>query len=839
MVSEVGTNSTDILRVKQDDRCDVRLVERFPCILRQPRASSDLRSYVAQEWIACAEWLSACTCDEEQAEMITMLRAAGDQMRTMMPHASSLSPVTVKEARRNIRGDTDQVPIYGMLLHLAASDPELRETVRPLAAQLMLAYSTLIYHDEGDRIDLCLSSDQGGKHPIPSAVSATRLVRQLAEGKHKELLAHLPSEMDTFASDYVDIEAHLPDAEAPYASAVRDVGVTIRDARQMRPRRNKRGTTRTPLAKTSQSPQSGHFDTSTGRERGETHRNDNQRRRSKPVGGTRLLSISPLSADQVREHQRAGLAPNEVRAKRTTVQSDSLRGEPRGGSLSMRTRCQQGMLKDRARANQGLPIHRGVPRADEIRFLVEALERWSQGLENTSDAVDAEAVGLLGLMLASGGTVEELHDLPVVREESAIPNDQCRAILTRGGIHLWVRVPTPEMNPALYSEVSNLLHPIKTGLLLTLPNPILTLLRSVRKIAGTLKTSSMFASDAEDLKEAATKRLRKINERHYSQLRLARIPSVLPQVIADQCGNWSYAWILSGDGDPHAHTPLVYQTTPKSRLVSAYRDATEHVFGTAGNDETDTSSITSDEHFYGSALRPLPGVWEGIAREFREGIPEAPSVRAGTEEHVVHHNAYTLYTSMLALIGTGLRAIRDPIESVLDIDWDSGLFFVVDKEARANGNERLITLAPTVLEQLKAYRRHLLALASRWDHRQPEPAAELRAAAFGNEESIPFLVFLSKDMSAEPVRPGTLSPRLSNLFPAPVNLGRHHIRTHLTEMGCPGEWIDAFLGHESIGMEAYGPYSGLSIHDLRRVALEWIEPMLQQHGWTNVEGVPA
>ncbi|WP_232196988.1 site-specific integrase [Thioalkalivibrio sp. ALJ24] len=837
MVSDEGTNGTDILRITQDDRCDARLVERFPCILRQPRASSELRSHVAQEWIACAEWLTACTCDEEQAEMITMLRAAGDQMQTVMPHASSLSPVTVKEARRNIRGDTDQVPIYGMLLHVAASDPELRETIRPLAAQLMLAYSTLIYHDEGDRIDLCLSSDQGGKHPIPSAVSATRLVRQLAEGKHKELLAHLPGMMEIFAPEYVDIETHLPDAEAPYASAVRDVGVTIRDARQMRPRRNKRGTTRTPSANASQSPESARFDTNTGRERGETHRN-NQRRRNKPVGGTRLLSMSPLSADQVRDHQRAGLAPNEVRAKHATVQSDSLRGEPPGGSLSMRTRCQQGMVKDRARANQGLPIHRGIPRDDEIRFLVEALERWARDLEDTTEIVGAEAVGLLGLMLATGGTLEDLHGLPVVKDESAIPDDQPRAILTRDGVHLWVRVPAPEMDPTLYSEVSDLLQPIDTGLQLTLPSRILTMLRRVRKTAGTLNTSSMFASAPEKLKEAATKRLREINQRHHSQLRLAQIPSVLPQVLADQCGNWSYAWILSGDGDPHAHTPLVYQTSPQSSLVVAYRDAIEHIFGTP-NGEAGHLPANSNECYVGSALRPLPGVWEEIARELREGIPEPPSERAGSEVHAIHHDAYTLYTAMLALVGTGLRAVRDPIESVLDIDWDHGLLFVIDKEAKASGNERLIPLAPTVLEQLMAYRRHLLALASRWAYRQPELAVKLRAAAFGNDPSIPFLLFLSTDLSTESVRPGTLSTRLTELFPGPVNVGRHHIRTHLTEAGCPGELIDAILGHEPIGMEAYGPYSALSIHDLRRVALEWIEPMLQQHGWTNVEGVPA
>ncbi|WP_019627831.1 site-specific integrase [Thioalkalivibrio sp. AKL10] len=759
--------------------------------------------------------------------MATMLRVAGDQMLRDVGQIGSLPPITAAEASQHVRGETNETPIYSMLLHLAVADPTVAHQIRPLASQILLAYATLIYDDGGRRIALC-TEHRAGKPPVPSAPEACRLARQLAAGKHPEILAHLPCEQTHLSDAFAHLEAVLPGGTAPkYVTQARAVRVMIYDAKERSSRRNRRSSQR--RATTPPDLEGA----------GEAGLREHQRRQP-AVEGTRVLSIGPLSRDQSHEYQRIGLTTAEVRAKRVTMRSSIMRGEHPGDSLSMRTRRQQGMVRDRARANQRLPIHRGLPRPDEVRALLADLRPWLQGTAPACQAIDAEAAGLLALMLATGGTLDELHGLPVVQEESAIPDGQSRAILTRGGINLWVRVPAPEMNPALYSAVSDLLEPIQTGLLLPLSEPILTLLRSVRKAAGTLRTSSMFTSDPKNLREAATKRLRKINERHHSQLRLARIPSVLPQVIADQCGNWSYAWILSGDGDPHAHTPLVYQTTPKSRLVSAYRDAIDHIFGTSGDDdEADPASATSDECYFGSALRPRPGVWEGIARELRQLIPEIPSALASSEEHARHHNAYTLYTALLVLVGTGLRAIRDPIESVLDIDWHNGLLFVVDKEARANGNERLIPLAPTVLEQLQAYRRHLLALASRWDHRRPDPAAELRAAANGNDNSTPFLLFLSEDMSASHVRPGTLSARLRNLLPAPGNIGRHHIRTHLTEMGCPGEWIDALLGHEPIGMEGYGPYSAMSINDLRGAATDWIEPMLQRHGWIPVEGVPA
>lgn len=835
-------NGADVLSIKQSDGCDERLAERFPCILRPPRSASDLRAYVAREWIACADWLTACTCDPDQSEMIAMIRAAGEQMRTQMPQVSSLAPITTREARRDVYGETDQALMYGMLLHLAAAAPDLAEIIRPLASQLLLAYATLIYHDEGDRIDLCLATESA-KHPVPSAVSASRLVRQLASGKHAGLVDHLPSDPTVFGDGYLDIEAHLPDANARYLGAVRDTQITIRDARELRRRRSKRSATRTQPSEGHQpaGPSPENSDPPTGRKPGDRPRAKRRDRQTQVVGGAQILSISPLSAKQSRDYERAGLSANEVRPKRPTFRSTVLRGERPGASLSMRLHCQQGMVQDRARANQALPIQRGMPRKDEIDALLADLGRWmEQSIKQapTDNIAKTEAVAMLGLILATGASAEELHTLVVASTESEVPDDHSRAILTSGGLHLWVRVPAPEMDPDLYGQVSDLLQPIQTGLRLPLPHPIVEMLKTVRRNAGTNGKPTMFASDLDALKNAASAHLRKVNQRHRSQLRLPRLPSVLPQVISDQCGNWSYAWILSGDGDPHAHTQLVYQTTPETRLVAAYREAVAHIFGVPHDSEMESPFVAAGERYFGSSLHPLEGVWDGIARELRQAIPKSPSSLGGALEHAEHHNAYTLYTVMMTLAGTGLRAVRDPIESVLDIDWENGLLYVVDKEARASGNERILPLAATVLDQLQAYRRHLLAFAFRWDHRQPHVAPMLRAAAWGSDASTPFLLFLDEDMQRLPVRPKTLSPRLENLFPAPVNIGRHHIRSHLTEAGCPGEWIDALLGHEPIGMEAYGPYSALSINDLRRMTAKWIEPILQQHGWSVAEGLP-
>ena len=812
---------------------DARFVSRFPCILTQPKGLSQQTEpyafYVVREWQACSDWLGSARSSEAHTELIEMLAAAGDHMQERVANRVSERRITVHEARRAIFGDTDRAPIFGMLLHLAIETctPAATERLRPLAAQLLLAYATLIYHDEGARIDLC-HGDNETKPPVPSAVQACRLVRQMAVGQHVDLLHRLPADVDVFGEDYEKLKGSTGRATSRYKQGLDGICVTLGDARRHAKRRSKsEGGEALP------------------RDPAPIHVPSSPVRRPKIVGGTEGLLASPLSSDEARDYRRLGLSGAEVRTVRETLRSTHMTGERPGASLSMRIRCQQGMLRDRARGNQRLPIRRGMLRHGELEHLVSELRPWMRAAQTKLDGAPAkaEAAAMLAMILATGASPDDLHELPIVRDEDSVPNGQSRALVYKpSGLFLWVRVPKPELDPRWYANVEDLLHPISEGLWLSLPAPLLRLLTSIRHSVGTTGARNLFASGLDEILGAATEVLRTINARYHCQLQITRLPGVLPQIIADRTGNWSYAWILCGDGDPNVHTPLVYQTTPASTLVAAYRGAIAQIFGFSGDEVKDSSGLPQDAHavrFYGSALQPLKGVWVEFARELREMIPPCPPRRAGATEHVAHHNALVLYTVMLVLVGTGLRAVRDPVESSLDIDWDNGLLFVIDKEAHARGNERCIPLASLVLDQLRAYRRHLNGLADRMAHWDSKAAVMLRAADSGADPGIPFLVFLNTDLSMESVRPASLQPRLENVFPAPLNFGRHHIRTYLTRNGCSGEWIEAWMGHEAVGMEGFGPFSALSIADLRRIADDHIETMLHEHGWVVVEGVPA
>lgn len=577
------------------DGIDDRFAVRFPCILTEPTRSAPntrtLAAHVAREWQACVAWLESAQCQPAEDAMIRMLAAAGKHMQTLTSSLPDPRPITPRHAAKAVYGETDRVPIYGMLLHLAAVDTPttLITPIRALAAQLLLAQATLIYHDEGTRIDLCreITAARASKPPVPSMVPACRLVRQMTAGQHADLVELLPTTRVVFAQSYEALRARLEDSRAAWRDSLDQICVTLRYARSGAQRRQRvvttggasppaepepKATPETPPAPEDQREDEGH-----SRSGALPGRQAFPRPRKQRAGPEELkTSAVPASAEQ--EYGRLGLSTAEVRPARTTLRSPDTKSERPGASLSMRIRAQQGMLQDRARINQRLPIHRGVLRRDELEHLVAALRPWMEtanGRPTTNNPAEAEAIAMLVMVLATGASPSELHALSVTRNEATIPADHVRALLLDSAKrpNLWVRVPAPVMDPDLYAQVAELLHPVSEGLRLPLPAPLAQLLRSVRLAAGNSGGNTLFAAALSDIEKAATAKLQRINARYRCRLRLTQLSDVLPRVIADRTGNWSYAWIITGDGDPNVHTPLVYQTTPASTLVALHSDA--------------------------------------------------------------------------------------------------------------------------------------------------------------------------------------------------------------------------------------------------------------------------
>jgi hypothetical protein len=163
---------------------------------------------------------------------------------------------------------------------------------------------------------------------------------------------------------------------------------------------------------------------------------------------------------------------------------------------------------------------------------------------------------------------------------------------------------------------------------------------------------------------------------------------------------------------------------------------------------------------------------------------------------------------------TGYRAVKDPVLEEDDIDPETGLAVISDKDGPELYNARLVWIPDRVQKQLTHYQTHYSRLLPVLQH------LDQAAYNFNSLQKIPKLFLLDNNLRWEPIRPKTLKPLLESTFPLPININRRFLRTTLRARGCPAEVVDGFMGHWGRGQEPWGEHSTLSTHDF----LETLKP---------------
>jgi len=80
------------------------------------------------------------------------------------------------------------------------------------------------------------------------------------------------------------------------------------------------------------------------------------------------------------------------------------------------------------------------------------------------------------------------------------------------------------------------------------------------------------------------------------------------------------------------------------------------------------------------------------------------------------------------------------------------------------------------------------------------------------------LFFIDEDQVIQ-ISPKTLKPFMTEQFPVAPNWHRHFLRSFLmTRENISPSLIDCFMGHEEIGQEGYGRFSGFSYADFKELA---------------------
>lgn len=313
-----------------------------------------------------------------------------------------------------------------------------------------------------------------------------------------------------------------------------------------------------------------------------------------------------------------------------------------------------------------------------------------------------------------------------------------------------------------------------------------------------------------------------------NRINIERVRSVLFNIVATQItGDTADGTLVTGKYHLLSKTKLHYTTLEISHLQKLYTRALKLMTDQVHQQGYDKPDFEYREYtpregvFIGSAYNPMiESVTQGVFK-----LLEALSsrVKPTTNESIVeYHNTYTLYVVLFVGFSTGYRAIKDPFPEAPDIDEETGLCVISDKDGPDFYNSRLVWLPEILINQLEKYREHRKVIRSYLLNNN---------ANLSRLEGLPELFFLKDDFLIEPVRPLTLAPKLKPILDLPVNTNRRFLRSYLKTKGCPTEVIDTFMGHWGRGEEPWGEYSTISYLLIIQELKKYIPPLLNTLGF--------
>lgn len=297
------------------------------------------------------------------------------------------------------------------------------------------------------------------------------------------------------------------------------------------------------------------------------------------------------------------------------------------------------------------------------------------------------------------------------------------------------------------------------------------------------------------------------------------ISGLLFQMIEEQTGGDVVAAALITHTDHYLASVRRHYATPEVRdlqakYVRAVCAVGTELMGCGLNlEQTGEVRLESTALAVGSVLCPtMSTVREAVTRMRGELESFATHLLMPADMTFVRlHNFYTLYCVLGCGFAMGVRGVNNPYLHSSQINCAHGLAVITDKDSESGYKSRLVWLPAIILEMMRQYEDYLAAISQLFG---------LRAAT----RELP-CYFLDADLKQKNVRPRTMAPLLQEYFPFPANAGRHFFYNTLRERGVSAEIVDSLMGHWWRGEEPWGPFSTLSLADLRK-ELEIVLPSL-------------
>ncbi|WP_159816884.1 hypothetical protein [Colwellia sp. 20A7] len=197
------------------------------------------------------------------------------------------------------------------------------------------------------------------------------------------------------------------------------------------------------------------------------------------------------------------------------------------------------------------------------------------------------------------------------------------------------------------------------------------------------------------------------------------------------------------------------------------------------------------------------------------------------------HNELVFYIYKMLTMASGYRAVTGTGGKFSDINFISNEYWISDKENRDRESARIIVLPNMAIQQLDEYRNHLAQLKFKVKYSATNIAERIDGVL---NDTSHFLFLISNDNKILEVSPKTIKPCMDTQFPVQLNWNRHYMRSTLMKFNISAPVIYHFMGHDDIGSEAMGRYSGLSYYDFKALSVV-IDSILEELNFEVVSGL--
>ncbi|MGE4533198.1 hypothetical protein [Halomonas sp.] len=573
-----------------------------------------------------------------------------------------------------------------------------------------------------------------------------------------------------------------------------------------------------------------------------------------PEHSVQVMEI-PGGLPAQRRQRTVGLHPVEMQTMRGVTFTERKESPTAGHNLADLYRCQKGYLHHISRNNQRLPYRYASLTRIELAIIAKQTYDLYAGI-NKFEGRDAngELAGvLLMLMLWLGRPIDQLltiriypgrHALPKNRkdllayllEEQAfvipIPSPAARNALQDDAKQFLERAG--EASPALTDDVVIICLPVRVGQFIS---------QIQQRHKGRSRYAELFPVDRrEAIQTAMSQAVSTINRAHRMRLTPLRISQTLFDEIVRHSSDWVDAYLLTG----HAFTvtevashyysvSATYLDSLFCRAVVALRDV---LYQHLSIEETNALELfrspwNSGDH--GSKLNMRPRLVRRLVDHLKHELRAARRLPPSEESARQVHNHLVAYIAFWVLFATGYRAVNDLVFRWREIDLETGLLVISDKEHESMSQSRVVWLLPQLREQLRLYAWHLEVLQMQL-YRRVTLYDHIESLLGDPCPDVPLLFFVSESWQMVKLSPENLRRQVP-LFSLPINAGRHYLRSRLRAAGCRGELVNAFMGHAQHGQEPFAAFSTISPVSMFAELAPVMEKLRREAGWTPQRGM--